>query len=358
MARPYPPHGRRNGRRFAHGERGYLTSMVEFGYTLSSEEAAPTELVERAQRAEDAGFDFASISDHYHPWVSAQGHSPFVWSVLGAIAARTTSMRVGVGVTCPTTRIHPAILAQATATTSLLFDGRFFFGVGTGEALNEHILGDRWPRPEVRREMLEEAVGIIRALWTGETLDFAGEYYEVENARLFDPPDDPPLIVVSGFGDDAVELAARIGDGYWGHEPDADVIEAYEKAGGSGPRFAQVSVCWAKDVEDARRTAHEIWPTGGIPGQLAQDLPTWTHFESVAEIVRVDDATEHTPCGPDPEAYVEAARAHADAGYDHVHFHQIGPDQEGFLDFWTRELQPALGDLVGSRPGKTADTSQ
>jgi len=319
--------------------------MTAFGYTLSSEEHPPRDLVANARRAEDLGFDFVSISDHFHPWVSAQGHSPFVWSVLGAIAASTERIGVGVGVTCPTTRIHPAIVAQAAATTSLLMPRRFFLGVGTGEALNEHILGHRWPRPEVRRAMLDEAVEVIRALWSGDTTDHHGDFYDVENARLFDPPDTAPPIIVSGFGDAAIELAAAIGDGYWGHSPESDAITAFEAAGGTGPRYAQLNVCWAEDPATARKTVHHVWPNAGIPGQLAQDLPTWTHFEQTAELVTEDDATSSVPCGPDVEPILESVREFRDAGYDHLYFHQIGPDQHGFLDFWTTTLQPALTDL-------------
>jgi G6PDH family F420-dependent oxidoreductase len=323
--------------------------MTSFGYTLSSEEHAPSSLVAYARRAEEAGFDFASISDHYHPWISAQGHSPFVWSVLGSVAAVTERLRVGVGVTCPTIRIHPAVLAQATATTSLLFGDRFFFGVGSGEALNEHILGHRWPPAEVRRSMLEEAVEIIRALWAGDTVDHRGAFYEVENAKLFDPPAPRPPIIVSGFGTDAVRLAARIGDGYWGHAPETEVIDLYRESGGTGPRYAQVNLCWADDVTSARKTVHEVWPNAGIPGQLSQDLPTWTHFEQAAQLVREDDATKSVPCGPDVNAVVESVRQFVDAGYDHLYFHQIGPDQDGFFRFWAEELQPALADLPGAR---------
>ena len=319
--------------------------MTSFGYTLSSEEHGPAALVANAQRAEEVGFDFVSVSDHFHPWVSAQGHSPFVWSVLGAIAAVTDEIKVGVGVTCPTTRIHPAIIAQATATTSLLMPGRFVFGVGTGEALNEHILGDRWPRPEVRRGMLAEAIEVIRKLWTGETVDHDGEFYEVENARLFDPPTTSPPIVISGFGDASVELAARIGDGFWGHAPDRETIKTYEASGGTGPRYAQLNLCWAEDEAAARRTAHEVWPNAGIPGQLSQDLPTWTHFEQAAELVTQADATKSVPCGPDAGPVVDAVQEYLDAGYDHVYFHQIGPDQEGFFRFWADELRPSLARL-------------
>ena len=321
--------------------------MVSFGYTLSSEEHPPGALVANAGRAEALGFDFVSISDHFHPWVSAQGHSPFVWSVLGAIAATTERIEVGVGVTCPTVRIHPAIVAHAAATTSLLFEGRFFLGVGTGEALNEHILGHRWPTPAVRLAMLEEAVDVIRQLWTGDTVDHLGDFYEVQNARLFDPPDRVPPIVVSAFGPKAVEVAGRIGDGFWGHAPDADTIDAYEQAGGKGPRYAQLDVCWNESPDKARRIVHEVWPNGGVPGQLSQDLPTFTHFEEAAQIVSVDAATETVACGPDVEPILESVAEFVDAGYDHLYFHQIGPDQDGFFEFWSESLQPSRAEIHG-----------
>jgi G6PDH family F420-dependent oxidoreductase len=317
--------------------------VTEFGYTLSSEEHGPRELVDHAARAEQAGFDFASISDHYHPWVSAQGHSPFVWSVLGGIAARTERLRVGVGVTCPILRIHPAVIAQAAATTSLMFDGRFFLGLGTGEALNEHIVGTRWPPPAVRREMLDEAVTIMRALFTGETLEHRGEHYEVDNARLFDPPRAEVPLIVSGFGTEAAALAGRIGDGYWGNAPDRELLEAFEGAGGTGPRYAQLNVCWAATVDEARTTVYETWPNTAVPGQLSQDLPTWTHFEQATEIVTMDDATKSVPCGPDVVGeLVESVEQYVDAGYDHLYFHQIGHDQEGFLRYWESDLRDAL----------------
>ena len=322
--------------------------MVSFGYTLSSEEHGPAELVDLARRAEEHGFDFVSISDHFHPWISEQGHSPFVWSVLGGIAAATETIAVGVGVTCPILRIHPAILAQATATTALLFEGRFFWGVGSGEALNEHILGDAWPPADVRLEMLEEAVEVIRAMWTGETVDHRGAYYEVQNAKLFDLPEPTPPIVVSAFGPKAAELAARIGDGYWGTSPQAEIIETYAGAGGTGPRYGQLQVCWAEDAADARTTVHRIWPNGGIKGQLSQDLPTWTHFEEAAQMVGEEEATSSVPCGPDVEPFVASVREYLDAGYDHVYLHQVGPDQDGFFRFWEAELQQALRDLAPS----------
>jgi coenzyme F420-dependent glucose-6-phosphate dehydrogenase len=316
--------------------------MTRFGYTLSSEEHPPTTLVQLAERAEAAGFDFCSISDHFHPWVQAQGHSPFVWSVLGGIAARTDELDVVVGVTCPTFRTHPGIIAHAAATTSLLFDGRFSLGVGSGEALNEHIFGHRWPTPEVRLAMLEEAVDVMRRLWTGETVDHRGEVFTVENARLFDPPTEPLPVIVSGFGSAAAELAGRIGDGFFGHGTDGELVETYLAAGGTGPRYAQIHLCVGDDEARCRDTVHEIWPNAAIPGQLAQDLPTWTHFEQAAELVSPDAAVESVTIGPDPDAVLKAVDEFTGAGFDHVYFHQIGPDQDAFFAMWNDGLADAL----------------
>lgn len=320
--------------------------MTSFGYTLSSEEHGPTDLVANAVVAEEAGFDFCSISDHFHPWVQAQGHSPFVWSLLGAIAQATERVHVVTGVTCPIVRTHPGVIAHASATAALLFEGRFTLGVGTGEALNEHVFGDRWPRPEVRLRMLAEAVEVIRMLWTGDTVDHHGPHYEVENARLFDPPAQPPAIAVSAYGDMALELAGRIGDGLFSHGSDDTAVGKYEEAGGKGPRYAQLNVCLGPDREKCADTIHEVWPNGAVPGQLSQDLPTWTHFEQAASLVSRDDAVEGTPHGPDVEAVVEQARTYLDNGFDHVYFHQIGRDQTAFVDVWRSEL----GDAV-RRPG-------
>jgi G6PDH family F420-dependent oxidoreductase len=323
--------------------------MTSFGYTLSSEEHPPADLVANARRAEGSGFDFLSISDHYHPWLSTQGHSPFVWTVLGAIAAVTERVDVGVGVCCPIMRIHPTVVAHATATTSLLFDGRFFLGVGTGEALNEHIVGQRWPPPAVRREMLGEAVAIIRALFRGETVDHRGPFYEVENARLFDPPLGEVPIIVSGFGPDAARLAGRIGDGYWGNAPDTELLAAFESAGGEGPRYAQLNLCWAADAAAARKTVHHLWPNTAVPGQLSQDLPTWTHFEEATQVVTEEDVTRSVPCGPDiVDDLVRSVETYVDTGYDHLYFHQIGGDQAGFFEFWNAELRPALARFAST----------
>src|SRR5512142_3541141 len=199
--------------------------MVSVGYFLSSEEHGPAGLVDAAARAEQAGFHAAWISDHYHPWNDEQGQSPFVWTVIGAIARATSSLRIFTAVTCPTIRLHPAIVAQAAATSAVLSGGRFGLGVGSGEALNEHILGDAWPSADVRLEMLEEAVEVIRTLWEGGVHDHRGRHYRVAHARLYDLPDSPPPIIVSGFGPKAIKLAARIGDGFCTVGPDADSVK-------------------------------------------------------------------------------------------------------------------------------------
>ena len=317
--------------------------MSVIGYFVSSEEHSGTELLKGAVLAERAGFPALWVSDHYHPWLAEQGESPFVWSALGAIAAATSNVRCATAVTCPTVRIHPAVIAQAAATTQELFGGRFDLGVGTGEALNEHILGDGWPRPEARREMLAEAIEIMRALWTGQTLDHDGEHYVVDNARLFTLPDRPPRVIVSGFGPESIKLAAQVGDGFATVQPDADAVKAYRDAGGKGVIQGGVKVCWADDEGQALKTAHKLWRNESLPGQLAQDLPTYTHFEQASELVTEQmTKDDHVGLGPDPERHVAAIKPYLAAGFDEVYVSQIGPDQEGMIDFYQREVLPRL----------------
>jgi G6PDH family F420-dependent oxidoreductase len=314
---------------------------MKIGYHLSSEEMPPADMVRWGRAAEELDFSGIAISDHFHPWTSRQGQSPFVWSVLGALAS-TTRLRLGTSVTCPTVRIHPAIVAQAAATTASMAPGRFFLGVGSGEALNEHILGDRWPETDVRLAMLREAVEVMRALWTGDQVSHHGEHYTVENAQLYTCPDESPPVIVSGFGPKAATLAAEIGDGYFGTSPESDLLETYDGAGGSGTKMALMKVCWGEDEQQARELAHELWPTIGVPGELSQELPMPAHFEQASERVSVDDVADVVSCGPDPKPYLESLGQYEDAGYDEVFVHQIGPDQHGFFDFWRREIAPAL----------------
>jgi G6PDH family F420-dependent oxidoreductase len=319
--------------------------MTTYGYFLSSEEHAPMGLVEQAVRAEQAGFEGLWISDHYHPWNDEQGQSPFVWSVLGAIAARTERVRCTTAVTAPTVRIHPAVLAQAAATTQVMFDGRFSLGVGSGEALNEHILGDAWPTLDVRLEMLEEAVQVMRELWSGDVVRHRGTHYNVDTARIYTRPEQGVPVLVSGFGPKATELAAKIGDGYVTTTPDAELIELYRKNGGKGPVQAGVKVCWAADAAEARKTVHRLWANQAIPGEAAQVLPSPQHFEQVSRLVTEDKAVESVACGPDVADFVESVRSYVEAGVDELYISQIGPDQEGFFRFWDTELRAALTAL-------------
>jgi G6PDH family F420-dependent oxidoreductase len=317
--------------------------VVQFGYALSAEEHAPNDLVRHARLAEEAGFTFALISDHFHPWVDAQGHCPFVWSVIGGIAQATERLRLGTGVTCPTIRIHPAIIAQAAATSAAMMPGRFFLGVGTGENLNEHVLGDCWPEYDVRAEMLEEAIEVIRLLWQGGNQSHRGRHYTVENARLYTLPEEPTPIMVAAAGAKAGELAGRIGDGLIAVGPEAEVVQTFEGAGGAGkPRFAQATVCWAEDEATARRTAHELWAFSALPGELSQELPMPAHFEQATQIITEEMVAESIVCGPDPAKHVEQMQKYVDAGFDHIYIHQVGPDQEGFLRFYQQEVLPKL----------------
>lgn len=314
--------------------------MAEIGYFLSSEEHTGPELVHGAVLAERSGFRRAWISDHFHPWLDDQGQSPFVWSVLGAIAQATSELRVTTAATCPTVRIHPVVIAQAAATTAQLFGDRFSLGVGSGENLNEHVTGAPWPRVAVRQRMLEEAVGIIRALWRGELTSIETEHYTVDNARLYTLPGSPPDIVMSGFGDQAVQLAARIADGFMTTMPDADAVRRYRDAGGSGRVQGGVKVCWADSEEQAVKTAHQTWRMELVPGQLAQDAPLPMHFEQVSQLVSEEMVAEKVVCGPDPKRHAEALQAYLDAGCDEVYVGQMGPDQEGMIRFYEREVLP------------------
>lgn len=315
--------------------------MTDFGFFLSAEELSPRTLVETAQAAERSGFDRIWISDHFHPWTQAQGESAFVWSVLGGIAA-TTKLHMTTAVTCPTFRIHPAILAQASATMACLAPGRFSFGVGSGENLNEHILGDPWPPASERLARLEEAIGLIRELWTGKVVTHDGQYYTVNDARIFSTPDAPPPILVSGFGPAATELAAEIGDGWVTVGPDEEGMKIYRGAGGTGVTQGGVKICWAESEDEAAEIAHARWGFEGVGGQLPQDAPMWMGFEAIGELSSPDDIKKKIACGPDPENAAEKIQAYLDVGFDEVYISQMGPNQEGALRFLTKDVLPLL----------------
>lgn len=315
---------------------------MEIGYKLSSEEHGPNELVRFATLAEEHGFGFAMISDHFHPWIDRQGQSPFVWCVIGAIAQATKRLRLGTAVTCPTVRVHPAIVAQAAATAATMLPGRFFLGVGTGENLNEHVVGAGWPETEVRQARLVEAIHVIRQLWQGGFQSHHGPFYTVENARIYTLPAQPPSLMVAVGGPKGVEIAAMHGDGLIGTEPDKKLLRDYrKKAGARKPCYGELTVCWGKDEDKARQTARERWPNQAMAASLSWELPLPAHFEAVAELV-TEEAMSDMVCGADPKQHLQALEEYADAGYDHICVHQVGPDQAAFMQFYKTEIFPRL----------------
>ena len=319
---------------------GYALRMTEIGIFFSSEERSAPEIVEAAVHAEQAGFRSAWLSDHFHPWNDAQGESPFVWSVLGAVAQATRDMRWMTAVTCPTVRTHPGIVAQAAATTATLMPGRFRLGVGSGEALNEHVFGDRWPEADVRLEMLEEAVHVIRLLFAGGFTHHHGRHYTLEGARLYSLPVEPPPILVSAFGPKSVELASRIGDGFVSVGPDREGAQSYRAHSGRGATTSGLKVCWGEDREACVRAVHRLWPNEVLAGELAQILPSPRHFEQATALVTEQHISDAVACGPDPQEHIDALAAVVDAGFDEVYVGQIGPDHAGFVDFYAREVLP------------------
>ncbi|HLU97803.1 MAG TPA: TIGR03557 family F420-dependent LLM class oxidoreductase [Thermobifida alba] len=320
---------------------------MRIGYKLATEAFGPEEIVRQSVLAEAAGFDFVEISDHFHPWLDDQGHSPFTWTLLGAIAVRTERVALVTGVTCPTLRYHPAIIAQAAATTALLSRGRFTLGVGSGERLNEHIVGRGFPDTvRVRHEMLREAVEIIRLLWRGGYQSYEGRYLRLEDARIFDLPAEPPLIAVAASGRPSAELAAEVGDGLFATEAKPQLVEDYRQAGGTGPRYAEVPVAWAPEEEAAVQAvlATSRWALTGW--KVMSELPNPVNFDAASATVRADDVLDAFACGPDPDRYVEAAQRYVDAGFDHLVMQNAGPDPDGFLDFYRTELADRLRRLV------------
>ncbi|OEV03232.1 TIGR03557 family F420-dependent LLM class oxidoreductase [Streptomyces oceani] len=315
------------------------------GYFLASEDHGPRALVEQARMAEQAGFTSLWISDHFHPWTTEQGHAPFVWSVIGALA-EATSLPVETAVTCPTVRTHPAVIAHAAATSAVtLGEGRFRLGLGSGEALNEHILGTTWPQAPVRLAMLEEAVTVLRQLLSGEETSHTGRHYTLENARLYDVPDTFVPLDISGFGPASVELAGRVGDGFITMAPDEESVARFRRSGGGQQRVGGgMKVCYDTDQEAAIRTVHRRWPNMFLPGELSQVLPTPAHFEQAAGLVTEQHVRDGpVVCGADPEEHLRAIHAYRDAGFDAVHINQIGPDLRGFFDFYRTKVLPHCG---------------
>ncbi|QES45105.1 LLM class F420-dependent oxidoreductase [Streptomyces venezuelae] len=321
--------------------------MVQIGYTMMTEQAGPRALVDDLVAAERAGFDFSVTSDHYFPWLESQGHSPYAWSVLGAAAQATSRIPLMTYVTCPTVRYHPAVVAQKAATMQLLSEGRFRLGLGSGENLNEHIVGAGWPSARVRIEMLEEAVEIIRALFTGDNVNHEGTHFDVANARLWDVPDELPPIGIAVSGERSCTLAGQHADLVIATEPKAELIESFDKHGGRGkPRVGQLPVCYDTDKDAAIARAHDQfrWSVGGWP--VNSELPGPSGFSGATQFVTKEDMADQIPCGDDVDDFVEAVRPFAEAGFTEIALVQVGGDQQRpFIDWAEKKLLPALREL-------------
>ncbi len=326
---------------------GNPSVMVQIGYTMMTEQAGPRDLVDHVVAAERAGFDFSVTSDHYFPWLVEQGHAPYAWSVLGAAAQATSRIPLMTYVTCPTVRYHPAVVAQKAATTQLLAEGRFRLGLGSGENLNEHVVGAGWPAAHVRLEMLEEAVEIIRALFAGGDVSHHGTHYDVENARLWDLPDRLPPIGIAVSGERSCELAGRLGDLVIATEPKSELLDAFDRHGGNGkPRIGQLPVCFDTDRDAAVQRAHEQFRWFGGGWKVNAELPGPAGFAGATQFVRPEDVADSIPCGSDVETFVEAVRPYAEAGFTEIALVQVGGEHQlPFIDWAEKELLPALREL-------------
>jgi G6PDH family F420-dependent oxidoreductase len=320
------------------------TNMTMIGYTMMCEQAGPKQLVRDVTLAEEAGFDFAVISDHYFPWLDTQGHAPYAWSVLGAAAQATDRIPLMTYVTCPIRRYHPAVVAQKAATMQLLSDGRFTLGLGAGENLNEHVVGGGWPMATVRHEMLEEAVEIIRALWSGDSVTYRGKHFDVESAKVWDLPEIAPPIGIAVSGPRSCRLAGRHADAMIAVEPKTTLGRMFDDAGGAGkPRIGQIALSYDPDEGVAMKRAMEQfrWFTGGW--RVNAELPLPASFDQASKTVRPQDIAENMPCGPDLEKHVTAIRKFETAGFTHIALIQVGGDtQEAFMEWAATELLPAL----------------
>ncbi|GAB4584914.1 TIGR03557 family F420-dependent LLM class oxidoreductase [Nocardia sp. IFM 10818] len=323
--------------------------MTRFGYTLMTEQSGPRELVRYAVDAEAAGFDFLVCSDHYAPWLEEQGHAPHAWTTLGAVAQATRRIPLMTYVTCPTMRYHPAVVAQQAATLQILAEGRFTLGLGSGESLNEHVVGAGWPGLEERQDRLVEAIGIIRDLFSGEAIDRHGHWYRVDAAKLWDVPRQPVPIAVAVSGARSVRRFAPLADEMVGTEPEAELVRAWQRvradeSGGTTSRVTgQLLICWDTDRDKAIERAHEQfrWSAGGW--DVNANLPTPAGFAAATRFVRPQDVAETIPCGPDLDAIVAAVRPYRDAGYTDIAVVQVGDDQQD--RFLAEAAAPLLAKL-------------
>jgi G6PDH family F420-dependent oxidoreductase len=321
---------------------------MKIGYKLTAEAFGPKELIRQAVLAEQAGFDFVEMSDHYHPWLEAQGHSPFTWSVLPAIAAKTERIGLVTGVTCPSVRYHPAIIAQAAATLAIISDGRFTLGAGAGERLNEHVVGTGFPARRVRHERFREALEIIRLLWKGGYRSYDGKHLQLEDARVFDLPEELPVIAVAASGPESARIAAELGDGLFATEPDAELVSTWRRLGGRGPAYTEMPLAWAQN-EDAAVAAVLEKSSFALTGwKVMAELPNPVNFEAATASIGPEQAREQFACGPDVKRHLQVAQQFVDAGFDHLVTMNAGPDPDGFIDFFASELAAPLRSLTPS----------
>ncbi|MFI8347431.1 LLM class F420-dependent oxidoreductase [Streptomyces sp. NPDC085596] len=323
--------------------------MVRIGYTMMTEQAGPRELVDHVVRAEEAGFDFSVTSDHYFPWLRSQGHAPYAWSVLGAAAQATSRIPLMTYVTCPTFRYHPAVVAQKAATLQLLSEDRFRLGLGSGENLNEHVVGQGWPAVDVRHEMLEEAVEIIHALFEGGHVTYHGKHYDVESAKLWDLPDRRPPLGIAVSGEESCALAGHLADLVIATEPKKELLEAFDRHGGTGrPSVGQLPVSHGPDRDAAIRRAHDQFRWFGLGWKVNSELPHPDSFASATQFVTEEDVAASIPCGDDPEDFVAAVRPYVEAGFTEVALVQIGGGtQPAYIDWSKQTLLPALRKAFG-----------
>jgi G6PDH family F420-dependent oxidoreductase len=319
--------------------------MTQFGYTLMTEQSGPKALVEYATKAEQVGFDFEVSSDHYSPWLVSQGHAPYAWTVLGAVAQATSRVELMTYVTSPIQRYHPAVVAQKSATLQLLSDGRFLLGLGSGENLNEHVTGEGWPPVDQRQDMLVEAATIIRELHTGELTTWEGNYFRVDSARVWDVPDDGVPIGIAVSGPKSIERFSPLADHLITTEPDAELLQAWDQAKGASTsrKIGQIPICWGTDEQRAIAKAHDQfrWFAGGWA--VNADLPTPAGFAGASQFVRPEDVAQQIPCGPDLDAVVEAVRPFWEAGFTDLALVQVG--DEGQSEFLEKAATPLLEKL-------------
>lgn len=317
--------------------------MARFGYTLYCEGNGPKDLVKQAVLAEEAGFDFLVISDHYHPWLTSQTHAGFAWSILGAVARATERIQLATMVTCPIMRYHPAIIAQAAATVGVLSDGRFTLGLGAGERLNEHIVGRGWPSVHVRHAMLREAITIIQKLWGGGYQSFEGKYFQLDDARIFDVPPAAPRIFVGAGGPRAARLAAAMDAGLCVTEPKQEIVAAYTEASGEQDNiWGQIVLSWAHDKQSGLQTAYDQFRFSAGGWKVQAELPNPVNFDAATKNVRLEDLIESIPAGPDVPQHVAGIQRYLDTRVAYLALAYPGTDYEGFMDFWQHDLQPAL----------------